>query len=221
MRRGDARAGREGARLQRDRRRSGTTRSRSVAPRSSSAGANGFAVEATEDATQFTDAKLAQFNAVILLSTTGDVLDAAQQTAFEGYIRAGGGYVGIHAASDTEYDWAWYGSLVGAYFESHPANQNATVKVADRTHPSTAGLPQRWHRTDEWYYYRTNPRGQVHVLATLDETTYTGGVDGADHPIAWCQRLRRRPLLVHRRRPHERVATPRPNFRHHLLGGIR
>ena len=151
--------------------------------------ANGFTVVATEDAAAFTDANLANFATVVFLSTTGDVLNATQQAAFERYIRAGGGYVGVHAAADTEYDWAWYGGLVGAYFNQHPAIQPATVKVEDPAHPSTAGLPALWSRTDEWYNFRTNPRGAVHVLASLDEKTYAPGTGamGADHPITWCQ----------------------------------
>ncbi|MFE3249847.1 ThuA domain-containing protein [Streptomyces sp. NPDC059209] len=151
--------------------------------------ANGFTVTATENAGAFTAANLAQYQAVIWLSTTGDVLNAAQQTAFESYVASGGGYVGVHAASDTEYDWPWYGGLVGAYFASHPATQQATVKVEDRASVSTSHLPQRWTRTDEWYNYRANPRAAVKVLASLDETTYSGGTMG-DHPIAWCQDYR-------------------------------
>ena len=120
--------------------------------------ANGFAVDATEDAGRFTAANLAQYKAVVWLSTTGDVLNDAQQTAFEGYIRAGGGYVGVHAAADTEYSWPWYGELVGAYFNSHPANQNAKVDVIDRAHPSTSHLQAAWTRYDEWYNYRSSPR---------------------------------------------------------------
>ncbi|MFD0745029.1 ThuA domain-containing protein [Phytohabitans flavus] len=149
---------------------------------------HGFAVDATEDAAAFTPENLAKYKAVIFLSTTGDVLDANQQAAFEGYIRGGGGYAGIHAAADTEYDWAWYGGLVGAYFQSHPATQQATVRFEDRANPSTAHLPPTWTRTDEWYNYRTNPRGNVKVLANLDESSYSGGGMGADHPITWCQR---------------------------------
>ncbi|GAA0957324.1 ThuA domain-containing protein [Virgisporangium aurantiacum] len=148
--------------------------------------ANGFSVTATEDAAQFTTANLAQYQAVVFLSTTGDVLNAAQQTAFEQYIASGKGYVGVHAAADTEYDWAWYGGLVGAYFLSHPAIQQANVRVEDRTNASTAHLPQTWTRTDEWYNYRTNPRSRVRVLANLDEASYSGGSMG-DHPITWCQ----------------------------------
>ncbi|MEV4631291.1 ThuA domain-containing protein [Micromonospora sp. NPDC049523] len=181
--------------------------------------ANDFTVEATEDAAQFTDANLARFKAVIWLSTTGDVLNAAQQASFERYIAAGGGYVGVHAASDTEYDWPWYGGLVGAYFASHPAEQTATVKVADQVHTSTVGLPQRWSRFDEWYNYRTNPRGTVHVLATLDETTYTGGSNGADHPISWCQNYGGG-RSWYTGMGHTDASYADANFRKHLLGGI-
>jgi type 1 glutamine amidotransferase len=109
---------------------------------------NGFHVEATEDAGAFTADNLSRFAAVVWLSTTGDVLNADQQTAFENYVNAGGGYAGVHAASDTEYDWPWYGQLVGAWFKSHPQIQQANVDVAGHDHPSTAGLPDTWTRTD-------------------------------------------------------------------------
>ena len=141
---------------------------------------NGFAVDATEDARVFTENQLKRYRAVVFLSTTGDVLDTAQQGAFERYIQAGGGYAGVHAASDTEYTWNWYGGLVGAYFSGHPDPQSATVEVADHAHPSTKHLPARWTRSDEWYNFQSNPRGKVHVLATLDETTYTGGGMGTE-----------------------------------------
>ncbi|HEX6683928.1 MAG TPA: ThuA domain-containing protein, partial [Candidatus Limnocylindrales bacterium] len=183
--------------------------------------ANGFTVVATEDGGAFTDANLAQFAAVIWLSTTGDVLDATQQASFERYIRAGGGYVGIHAASDTEYDWAWYGDLVGAYFASHPANQQAAVKVEDPAHPSTAGLPARWSRFDEWYNFQTNPRGDVHVLASLDETSYVPGAGamGADHPTAWCHDYDGG-RSWYTGGGHTIESYAEPSFRAHILGGI-
>jgi cytochrome c len=149
--------------------------------------ANGFGVDQTEDAGAFTDANLARYRAVMFLLTTGDVLDDAQQSAFQRYIEAGGGFVGVHSAADTEHDWPWYGGLVGTYFLSHPAIQTAQVDVADPRDPSTAGLPAVWTRTDEWYNFTSDPRPSVHVLMTLDERTYDPGPDamGADHPISW------------------------------------
>ncbi|MBB5868872.1 glucose/arabinose dehydrogenase [Allocatelliglobosispora scoriae] len=182
--------------------------------------ANNFAVEATEDAAAFTDANLARFKVVIWLSTTGDVLNDTQQAAFERYIRGGGGYVGVHAAADTEYTWPWYGKLVGAYFESHPAPAQVTVRVADRVNVSTATLPQRWSRFDELYNYQTNPRGTAHILATLDETTYSGGGDGFDHPISWCQNYDGGKSW-YTGLGHTIESYSEANFRTHLLGGIR
>ncbi|BCJ60197.1 hypothetical protein Jiend_36190 [Micromonospora endophytica] len=186
------------------------------------AAAHDFTVDTTEDAAAFTDANLARYQAVIWLSTTGDVLNNEQQAAFERYIQAGGGYAGIHAASDTEHSWSWYGDLVGAYFASHPANQTATVKVEDPAHESTAHLPERWSRYDEWYNYRTNPRGKVHVLATLDETSYNAGTGamGHDHPIAWCQDYDGG-RAWYTGGGHTRESYAEPEFLEHLLGGIR
>ncbi|GII27047.1 ThuA domain-containing protein [Planotetraspora mira] len=180
--------------------------------------ANGFTVVATEDAAAFTTANLAQYQAVVWLSTTGDVLNAAQQTAFQSYIASGGGYVGVHAAADTEYDWPWYGGLVGAWFNSHPATQQAVVRVEDRANVSTSHLPQTWTRTDEWYNYRTNPRANVKVLASLDESSYSGGAMG-DHPITWCQDyMGGRSWYTGLGHTEESYADP--NFTKMLLGGI-
>ncbi|MGI5438945.1 ThuA domain-containing protein [Streptomyces shenzhenensis] len=180
----------------------------------------GFAVDATEDAGAFTAKNLRRYDAVVFLSTTGDVLDAAQQRAFEGYIRQGGGYVGVHAAADTEYDWAFYGGLAGAYFQSHPAIQPATVDVEDRGHPATSDLAQTWDRTDEWYNYRSNPRERAHVLASLDESSYTGGTMNGDHPIAWCQDYQGGHAF-YTGAGHTKESYAEPAFRQHLLGGIR
>ncbi|MFD6803423.1 ThuA domain-containing protein [Streptomyces cyaneofuscatus] len=182
--------------------------------------ANNFTVTATEDAAAFTPANLTGYEAVVFLSTTGDVLNAAQQTAFEGYIEAGGGYVGIHAAADTEYDWTWYGGLAGALFKSHPHIQPATVKVEDRAHDATAHLGPTWQRTDEWYDYRTNPRSSAHVLASLDESTYSGGTMGGDHPIAWCKDYRGG-RAFYTGGGHTQESYADSAFRRHLLGGIR
>ncbi|MFB7497293.1 ThuA domain-containing protein [Streptomyces sp. NPDC056161] len=180
----------------------------------------GFAVDATEDAGAFTGKNLRRYAAVVFMSTTGDVLDDAQQRAFEGYIHDGGAYVGVHAAADTEYDWAFYGGLAGAYFQSHPAIQPATVNVEDRGHPATSDLARTWDRTDEWYNYRSNPRERAHVLASLDEASYTGGTMNGDHPIAWCQDYQGG-RAFYTGGGHTKESYADPAFRQHLLGGIR
>src|SRR5262245_48691985 len=146
---------------------------------------NGFDVDDTIDEAAFTDSNLSHYRVVIFLNTTGDVLDLPQQSAFENFIHAGGGFVGVHSAADTEYEWPWYGRLVGAYFASHPDIQTARLKVADASHPSSETLPREWMRTDEWYNFREYPRPDVGVLLTIDENSYSGGEMGANHPISW------------------------------------
>ncbi|MBQ1020905.1 ThuA domain-containing protein [Micromonospora sp. D93] len=182
--------------------------------------ANNFTVTATEDAAAFTTSNLNQYEAVVFLNTTGDVLNASQQTAFESYIGSGRGYVGVHAAADTEYDWPFYGNLVGAWFSSHPAIQQANMKVEDRGHAATGHLPQTWTRTDEWYNYRTNPRSTAHVLATLDESSYSGGGMGADHPLSWCKSYSGG-RSFYTGAGHTQASYAESGFRNHLLGGIR
>ncbi|MEV1004565.1 ThuA domain-containing protein [Nonomuraea sp. NPDC050202] len=179
--------------------------------------AHGFTVTATEDARAFAD--LSGYEAVIFLNTTGDVLDPTQQAAFQTYIDTGGGYAGVHAAADTEYDWSYYQQLTGAPFASHPAIQQATVRTEDRAHPATAHLTPAWTRTDEWYNYRTNPRPSVHVLQTLDEATYSGG-DMGDHPITWCH-PQAQGRAFYTGLGHTTESYTDPAFRNVLLGGIR
>jgi type 1 glutamine amidotransferase len=139
----------------------------------------------SEDSSVFTPAGLKDFDVVLFFQTTGNVLDSVQQIAFLDYIRTGKGYVGVHAAADTEYDWPWYGKLVGAYFSSHPDIQTGALQKMDTSHISCKHLPDRWTRTDEWYNFKEAPK-DVTVLLTIDEFTYQGGTLGANHPMAWC-----------------------------------
>lgn len=144
----------------------------------------GFEVDTTSDTSRFHRENLKKYKVVVFLNTTGDVLDHGQQAAFEHYIKTGGGFVGIHSAADTEYDWPWYGKMVGGYFKSHPHIQQAVINVVDREHPSTQHLPEKWEREDEWYNYKELNR-DVTVLANLDEQSYEGGENGDNHPIVW------------------------------------
>ncbi|MER5647580.1 ThuA domain-containing protein [Streptosporangium sp. NPDC002524] len=182
--------------------------------------ANGFTVTATEDANAFNASNLATYEAVIFLSTTGDVLNATQQTAFQNYVNGGGGYLGVHAAADTEYDWAYYGQLVGAWFSGHPAIQQATVRTEDNTHPATSHLGATWSRSDEWYNYRTNPRSTARVLQSLDEGSYSGGTMNGDHPITWCH-PQGSGRSFYTGLGHTIQSYAETGFRSLLLGGIR
>ncbi|MBB1059735.1 ThuA domain-containing protein [Lysobacter spongiae] len=182
------------------------------------AGELGMEVVATEDATAFSPASLAGYDAVVFASTTRDVLDDAQQRAFEAYMRDGGGYMGIHAAADTEYDWPWYGDLVGAWFANHPEGLQATQVRFEQ--PGVLDEGESWPATDEIYNYRRNPRGRVRVIATVDETTYDGGTMGDDHPIAWCHRPGRG-RAWYTGLGHTRAMYADPRFRRHLARGLR
>ncbi|MEM9822471.1 MAG: ThuA domain-containing protein [Bacteroidota bacterium] len=144
-----------------------------------------FQVDTTEDASFFTEPILKQYAAVVFLNTTGDVLDYPQQADFERFIQAGGGYVGIHSATDTEYDWAWYNKLAGAYFNGHPRIQEATLQCVNHHHPATEALDSTWQKTEEWYNFR-NMNPDINVLLTIDEQSYEGGNHGTkDHPMSW------------------------------------
>ena len=151
---------------------------------------NGVQLDATEDATVFNPSNLTKYDAVVFLSTTGDVLDDDQQQAFIEFIQAGGGFVGIHSASDTEYDWPWYGQLVGGYFNGHPGNPNVregTILVVASNHPATMTLPDLWIRTDEWYDIRDLQK-EMTILLNVDELSYKLiDEDPAQtpRPIAW------------------------------------
>lgn len=143
---------------------------------------HGFEVDTTEDASFFNDDVLKRYQTVIFLSTTMDVLDVPQQDDFKRYIESGGGFVGIHAAADTEYEWPWYGRLVGAWFKSHPKTQQATVRKVKPF--GDDHVPDTWTRTDEWYNYKKiSP--DIQVILNLDESSYEGGENGENHPIAW------------------------------------
>jgi type 1 glutamine amidotransferase len=144
-----------------------------------------FDVDTTTDPAKFTNDNLKQYKAVIFLSPTGnDLFNADEQKAFVQYIQNGGGFVGIHAATDCLYTWDWYGKLVGAYFTKHPKIQQATLMLTGKKHLSIKGLPQTWQHTDEWYNFK-NVNPEMTTLLTVDEKSYTGGEMGAVHPMSW------------------------------------
>ncbi len=179
----------------------------------------GFLVDTTEDERYFTEDSLKKYKAVVFLNTTGNTFNTPQQIAFERFIQAGGGYAGIHAAADTEYDWPWYGKLVGGYFESHPKIQEAVVMVTDRTHAASSHLPERWKHTDEWYNYK-NLNPDVKVIAYLDESSYEGGKNGKNHPIAWYHAVDGgRAFYTGMGHTNESFADPL--YLKHLAGGIK
>ena len=179
---------------------------------------NSFEVDTTTSAAFFTDDSLKKYSAVVFLNTTGDVLNNYQEAAFERYIQSGGGFVGVHSATDCEYDWGWYGRLVGAYFDGYPAIQEAAIKVVDKDNAATKGLPEIWKKTEEWYNFKKLGK-DLHVLLDLDEKSYTGGKNGANHPLAWYHDYDGG-RAFYTELGHRKETYTDSLFLNHLLGGI-
>lgn len=181
-----------------------------------------FRVQATEDPEMLTGRFLMDADVVVFLNTSEIVFDTdAQRERFQAFVEEGGGFVGVHAAADTEYDWAWYGQLVGAYFDGHPHIQEARLDVVDDAHSSTAHLPDPWIRTDEWYSFR-DVRDGLTVLLTLDEDTYDlqdTPTMGDAHPIAWYHTVGEG-RSWYTGLGHTAASYSEEAFQEHLLGGL-
>lgn len=181
-------------------------------------GDHGFEVVATEDPALF-EAPLDPYAAVVFLSTSGEVLTPRGRIRLAAYVEGGGGFVGVHAAACTEYDWPYYGELLGARFDRHPDLQPGRALVGDRTHPATRHLPPVWRFTDEWYDFRPGPDDAARVLVSADESSYEGGGMGEHHPLAWT-REQGAGRVFYTALGHTAKAYADPDFRAHLLGGI-
>lgn len=187
---------------------------------------NGFDVDTTKNADLINEENLAQYATVVFLNTTGNVLNAAQQSDFERYIQSGGGYLGIHAAADTEYDWVWYGQLVGGYFADHPGINDSypsvqlgkVTKMRDK-HPSVDFLPESWTRKDEWYSYK-NINPNTKKLLFLDEASYQGGMAMGIHPIAWYHNFDGG-RAFYTGGGHTNESFQEPKFLRHILAGLK
>lgn len=179
---------------------------------------NNFKVTATEDANYFNADTLKNYDAVIFLNTTGNIFNKEQEASFKSFIQSGGGFVGIHAATDTEYDWPWYGKFIGAYFDSHPEQQQATIEIVDSNHLATKNIPKKWSHFDEWYNFK-NISTNINVLANLDESSYKDGKNGDHHPIAWYQEFDGGKMF-YTGLGHTDEAYSDVTFLAHVLGGI-
>jgi cytochrome c len=188
---------------------------------------NGFAVDTTTDADKITESNLKKYAALVFASTTGDMLNGPQQVDLERYMQAGGSFVGIHAAADAEYNWPWYGRMVGGWFAHHPNQQMATLTVKDKNFGATSMLPTEWKRKDEWYHYK-NVNPDIHILINLEESSLTYNKNGSDdafkmgasHPIAWYHNFENG-RVFYTGLGHTDESYSEPLFLQHLLGGIK
>lgn len=179
----------------------------------------GYKMDFSENPADFNTDYLKKYDALIFLSPTGtDVFSDEQKSAFKKFINNGGGFVGIHAATDFCFEWEWYGKLVGAFFTNHPKIQEAKIKVIDNKHLSTNFLKKEFTYTDEWYNFKdVNPK--LKVLLALDENSYTGGTMKGNHPIAWYHKFDGGKAF-YTGLGHREECYSDPLFMKHLEGGI-
>lgn len=180
---------------------------------------NGFSIDASEEPEVFTSENLKKYRAIVFLNTTGSFFDEAQKQAFQEFVTHGGGFVGIHSATDTFYDWPWYGKMVGGYFKSHPEIQEATLHVVNKNHPATAQLPASWQKRDEWYNFKSLSN-EINVLITIDENSYRGGENGQTHPVSWYHKIEKG-RVFYTALGHTRDSYSDEVFLKHILGGLK
>lgn len=175
----------------------------------------------SEDASLFTKEELSKYNLILFLNTTGDILNPDQQTAFENYVKSGGNYVGVHAASDTEFDWLFYAEMVGAQFKSHPKQQKATLtKTPNCQHPSVEHYNTTFEKFDEWYNFKKPVASYVNVLLSIDENSYQGDRMGTYHPISWYH-VYQGGRVFYTAMGHDDASYSDADFLKHLQEGIR
>ena len=157
---------------------------------------NAFSVQWHQAGVAITPKYLEQFQVIIFLNTTGDMLNEGEQRAVEQFIRSGKGFVGIHSASDTEYNWPWYTKMVGRMFHIHPAIQTAKLRFTENSFPGLEGFTDGQWWTDEWYEFGPELVPDLQYILAVDESTYNPVVEWADkkikgngmgayHPVAW------------------------------------
>lgn len=179
----------------------------------------GLTIDTSEDASLFRADNLKQYDTVVFLNTTKDIFNRRQQNAFKKYIQAGGGYLGVHAATDTEYKWPWYNKLVGAYFNKHPKQQTGKLDIVDHNHSATEFLPDTWYKFDEWYNFK-DINDDINVLIKIDETSYKGGTNGDNHPISWYHEFDGG-RVFYTAMGHDKATYQNQKFIKHIVGGLK
>ncbi|MFX0555407.1 ThuA domain-containing protein [Maribacter sp. CXY002] len=181
-----------------------------------------FDVAFTENAHDFNDKLLKNYHVVIFLNTTGDILEDSEQVSLERFVQAGGGFLGIHSATDTEYEWPWYGKLVGAYFQDHPIEpsnvQKGIFTVEKKDHWATQGMPDTFEWEDEFYSFK-NISSNINVLLSIDDSSFIGGSNPDYHPMSWYQEFDGG-RSFYTAMGHTNETYSNPLFLNHLWSGI-
>lgn len=182
----------------------------------------GYDVVATDDPKSLEEETLKNYNAVVFLNTSGGLLNVEQETDLQRFIQAGGGFVGIHSAINTESEWAWYDEMIGARYAGHPTVpsnvQPAKLYVVNEKHPSTRHLPEVWEHSDEWLNF-SDIAEDTNILLAVDELSYNGGTNGVNHPVAW-YRTFEGGKVFYTAAGHTEETFADEKFLNHLAGGI-
>ena len=180
---------------------------------------NNIKMDVTDNGEKFVEANLLRYAAVVFLNTAGDVLDQQQEKALEQYIHAGGGFVGIHTAIDTEHNWDWYGKLIGAKFASQTEVEKAVLKIEDRLHLATQFIHDSLIRSDEWFTLK-DISPDIHIILSIEENSYSNGIIRNFHPVSWYQEFEGGRVFV-TAMGHTNESYQEEYFLRHLLGGVK
>jgi type 1 glutamine amidotransferase len=179
-----------------------------------------FIVDVSDDSLRFRDSILEDYDVIVFMNTSGVIFDQEGRQAFQNYIRSGGGFVGVHGASTNEYEWEWFGRMLGNHFDDHPKIQKAIMTIEIPDAPSTEHLPSKWEWTDEWYNWRYEFDPAIEVLISVDESTYEGGKHSEYHPISWRQEFEGG-RVWYTAIGHQIDSYKDENFIRHIAGGIK
>jgi TonB family protein len=183
---------------------------------------NNFEINFSDDSSVFNPGNLQQYNVIIFLNTSGNILDESGKKAFRKYIENKGGFVGIHNAVDTERNWDWYRELIGTYYDGSEEVelQKAIVRVTEKNHPSTRDLPYQWEVEDEWHLFANKLADNIKVLAVVDDVKPQEGEEVEYRPFCWYHDFDGG-RCWYTAGGHRNENYSDPLFMKHILGGIK
>ncbi|MHC2992696.1 carbohydrate-binding protein [Pontibacter sp. HJ8] len=137
----------------------------------------GIAVDTTTNSAYLAEDSLMRYGTVVFLNTSRDVLETRQQNEIERFVQAGGGFVGIHAAPGSRYQWPWYNNMFGTLQEQQPDSllaSNVNLQLVEAEDALTQGLPKKWSQSDRLYKFASKDAAS-NLLVTADQ----------QEPVSW------------------------------------